>query len=111
MDTTKTIIATAVVTAGLVGGVMYSDPAQADEKITVDATDTTVVDEQKDVKIEVTKTVTESVTTDIETIQKEISYLNASRERVQNQLNQIDGEITKRNELITKIQSAIDNAK
>lgn len=111
MDKLKTIGATALVTAGIVGGVMYSDPASAEEVITVDANDTEVVDEQKDVKIEVTKTVTESVTTDIETLQKEIGHLNALRERVQSQLNQIDADIQNRNDLIVKIQVAINNSK
>lgn len=111
MDTLKTVGATAVVTAVIVGGVMSGDSAIADEKITVDQADVSVVDEQKDVKIEVTKTVTESITTDIETLQKEISQLESVRERISAQLSEIDGQIAKRNELITKIQAAINNAK
>jgi len=103
--------ATAVVTAVIVGGVMSGDSAIADEKITVDQADVSVVDEQKDVKIEVTKTVTESITTDIETLQKEISQLESVRERISAQLSEIDGQITKRNELIAKIQAAINNTK
>jgi len=111
MDTLKTMGATAVVTAVIVGGVMSGDSAIADEKITVDQADVSVVDEQKDVKIEVTKTVTESITTDIETLQKEISQLESVRERISAQLSEIDGQITKRNELIAKIQAAINNTK
>lgn len=86
-------------------------PSQAEEKITVDQTDQTLVDEQKDVKIEVTNTVTQSITTDIETIQKEIAQLETIKVRMEEQLGQVNNEITKRNELITKIQNAIESAK